>query len=232
MTEVLAVIPARGGSKGVPRKNLRPLLGRPLLVHTIVAAQEAARVTRVIVSTDDDEIAAVARAMGAEVPFLRAKALSGDEVHASAVVADVLARLEAAGEPLPRLVLMLLPTVPLRAARHIDAAIALFEESDAESVVAVCALGHYLAKLRRLEQGFLRPLVDGGLNTQRQGQEVLYYPNGGVYVAEARHFAKTRSFHLPGSVPYIMAQVHGVDIDRLEDFALAEVLKPLADATP
>lgn len=232
MTEVLAVIPARGGSKGVPRKNLRSLFGRPLIVHTIAAALEAARVTRVIVSTEDAEIAAVAREAGAEVPFMRSAALSGDNVHSSAVVVDVLARLAAAGEAQPRLVLMLLPTVPLRAARHIDAAIAIFENGGVESVVAVCELGHYLAKLRRLEHGFLHPVVESEGNTQRQGQEALYYPNGGIYVAEARHFAMTRSFHLPRSVPYVMEQVHGVDIDRLEDFALAEALKPLADATP
>jgi CMP-N,N'-diacetyllegionaminic acid synthase len=225
----LAVIPARGGSKAVPRKNVQPLAGQPLVAWSIGAARGARLVDRVIVSTDDEEIAATARSAGAEVPFLRPPALAGDTVHSVHAVLHALDWLEASEGEVPDTVVMLLPTSPLRTAADIDFAIKILQRDSPPSVISVMAVSPQ-GSLRRLRNGRLVPLVgEGERNFQRQDVEALYAVNGSIYVAATTALRDHRSFHIDGAVGYVMAKRHSIDINTAEDFAMAEALAPLRD---
>lgn len=224
----LAVIPARGGSKAIPRKNLRLLGGRPLVAWSVAAAREARLVDRVLVSTDNAEIAETARAAGAEVPFLRPAELAGDDVHSVHAVLHALDWLEAEEGSTPERVVMLLPTSPLRAGADLDSAIAALQGSGAPSVISVCATSPH-GSLRWLRDGRLVPLAQAGeRNFQRQEVEPLYAVNGSIYVAATSALREQRSFHIDGALGSIMPRRRSIDINSLEDFAMAEALAPLA----
>src|SRR6185312_8054385 len=138
---VVALIPARGGSKAIPRKNLAPLAGKPLLAYAAEAALAARSVDRVLLSTDDDEIAAAGRTLGLEIPFLRPPEIAGDDTPMLAVIAHLLDHLKAESAA-PEALVLLQPTSPFRTARHIDEAVALFRARRADSVVSVVAMPH------------------------------------------------------------------------------------------
>lgn len=226
---VIAVIPARGGSKTVARKNLKPLAGKPLVAWTIEAAKAAREVDRVLVSTEDEEIAAVARQAGAEVPFLRPAALAGDDVHSVMTVLHALDWLEKEEGRLPEAVAMLLPTSPLRQAADLDRAVALWRSAGAPSVISVCAAGSPFGSLRWLRDGRLVPLDDGAnRNFQRQDVETLYAVNGSIYVAASAALREQGTFHMTGALGSPMSKRCSIDINTLEDFAIAEALVSLA----
>lgn len=222
--EAVAVIPARGGSVGIPRKNLVPLGGKPLIAHTILAAQTSRLVTRVIVSTEDSEIKNVAKDWGAEVPFLRPQALAAGTVHASQVVIHVLQQLQMQEHYYPDVVIMLLPTSPLRQPEQIDSAIELFHNASAPSVVSVVELDKQLPHLRKIDSdGMLYPLLElGALDVQRQDLEPLFALNGSIYVAAPKTFLLTGTFHMPGAIGFLMPFCNSVDINSQEDITLAE----------
>jgi CMP-N-acetylneuraminic acid synthetase len=157
---VLGVIPARGGSRAIPRKNIALLAGRPLLAYTCAAALASMRLTRVILSTDDEEIAAVGRRHGVGVPFQRAPGLAGNETGMLEVLQDAVARVEAEGAGSVDVVVLLQPTSPLRRAHHIDAAVDLLVATGADSVVSVVEVPHQFGpvSLMRLDGDRLLPL--------------------------------------------------------------------------
>jgi len=220
--ETLVVIPARGGSRGIPRKNLVLLEGKPLIAWTIQAAKAARHVTRVIVSTDDPEIAEVSRQFGAETPFLRPAEISGGEVFSVAVPVHALKWLRENEGYEPARVLMLLPTSPLRQAEDIDGAIELFAASGAPSVVSVEPMDKQLPHLRRLVDGRLEPLIPfDQLNVQRQGLEPLYVLNGSIYVTTPATLLEHGTFHLRGAAGYPMLPARSIDINSPEDLLLA-----------
>lgn len=158
MNTILGLIPARGGSKGIPRKNIKLLAGKPLIAWTIEAALDSSCFARLIVSTDDAEIASVARQYGAEVPFLRPAELASDAASSMDVVLHGLDWLAQAAQSLPGLVMLLQPTSPLRTPEDIQAAITLQTEKNAEAVVSVCEAAHPVQWLRRLgPEGELLP---------------------------------------------------------------------------
>ncbi|MEQ8356262.1 MAG: acylneuraminate cytidylyltransferase family protein [Kiloniellaceae bacterium] len=226
----LAVIPARGGSKAIPRKNIRPLGGKPLIAWSIAAALAARLVDRVLVSTDDEEIANASRAAGAEVPFLRPAELAGDEVHSVYSVLHALDWLEEHEGTPPGVVTMLLPTSPLRAARDVDQAVEMLANSGAASVISVCAAGSPLGSLRWMRKGRLKPLTeDSNRNFQRQDVEQLYAVNGSIYVAASSVLREHRSFHISGAAGSVMSKLRSIDINTLDDFAMAEALVPLGE---
>src|SRR5262249_42617407 len=138
--KVLGIVPARGGSKGIPRKNIAPLMGKPLLAYTAVAARGAGRLTRTLLSTDDEEIARVGREYGLDVPFLRPPELARDDTPTIPVLQDVVRKLEAAGDRYDA-ILVLQPTNPLRRAEDIDGAIELLERTGADSVISFVDVG-------------------------------------------------------------------------------------------
>jgi len=213
--KVLALITARGGSKGLPRKNVLPAGGRPLIAWTIGAAAGAEFVSRVVVSTDDDEIMAAARAWGGEVPFRRPPALAGDTATSIDVVLHALDQLDDCDY-----VVLLQPTSPLRTAADIDAALMLAESSDAPGCVSVCEAEQSPYWMYRLDsEGRLAPLLDAPVAaTRRQDLPPVYVLNGAIYVARVDWLRETRSFLGAGCIAYPMPSARSLDIDTPEDF--------------
>jgi CMP-N,N'-diacetyllegionaminic acid synthase len=222
---IVAVIPARGGSKGIPRKNLVRIAGRPLIAYAIDTARNAASVDRVLVSTDDSEIADVARQLGAEVPFLRPSELADDTAPMLGVLRHSLAWLESQGLAVEALVL-LQPTSPLRTCRHVDEAIALFRSAPASSVVSVVEVPHQfnpVSVMKLSAQGTLTPfLADQFSATRRQDKPKAYARNGPVVLI--CHPDTLRSGELFGvsCLPYFMSEKDSLDIDTPQDMLLAE----------
>lgn len=232
MKEVLAVVPARGGSKGIPGKNLVDLCGRPLVGWTVAAALDSTAVTRVVVSTDSPEIASAAVATGAEVPFLRSAALSDGDVHAVHVVLDVVEGLERSEGYQPDIVLMLLPTTPLRRGSHIDDAVDRVRADPTGTVVGVYRWNRYLTNLRHERDGRLVPAVPAPhYNVQRQQQEPVYVVNGAMFAAATNVLCVHRSFHIEGAVPYVMSEEASIDINDEHDLERARAAIAESDLT-
>lgn len=211
---VLALLTARGGSKGLPGKNVRPVHGRPLIDFSIAAARAAACVDRVVLSTDDDEIARVAEACGCEVPFRRPAALATDTATSMDVVMHAL-------EQLPRhdIVVLLQPTSPARTAADIDATVQRLLDANAPACVSVCAAEESPYWMFRLgEHDRLTPLLDTPAATRRQDLPPVFVLNGAVYAARTDALKRTRSFLGPETVAHVMPRERSIDIDTLEDF--------------
>tara|TARA_B110000908_G_C10214787_1_gene432187 strand:- start:984 stop:1679 length:696 start_codon:yes stop_codon:yes gene_type:complete len=224
--ETLAIIPARGGSKGLPGKNILSLAGIPLITHTINAALEAESVGRLIVSTDDEAIATVARESGAEVPFLRPAALSDDT--ASGVDACLHA-LEYANDSLdyhPELVVYLQPTSPMRSAADIDAAVKLLHDRNADSVVSVKAVTEYPQWMKKMDgEQRISPLFEElEITAARQNLEKSYILNGAIYLSTTEALLKHRNFYGSDTRGYLMPEERSIDIDTLNDFLMAQAL--------
>ncbi|NJL93831.1 MAG: acylneuraminate cytidylyltransferase family protein [Anaerolineae bacterium] len=220
---VLGVIPARGGSKGVPRKNIAVVAGKPLLAYSILAAQHSRGLAEVIVSTDDAEIAEVARAWGAAVPFLRPAALATDSASSVEVALHALAFMEKAQAQPYEALLLLQPTTPLRRAEDIDAALHLLASSGAEAVISVMEAGaaHPLY-IYTLNEARLQPfLPDTGRVTRRQDFPPLYLRNGAIYAVRRSVLVEQRTFFPQDICPYLMPPERSVNIDRPLDLELA-----------
>ena len=220
---LVAIIPARGGSKGIPRKNIRLLCGRPLIAYSIDAAHKARAVDRTIVSTDDAEIAEISRTLGAEV-HPRPPALSADDTPTRAVLEHVVAALADASY-VPDAVLTLQPTSPLRMPRHIDEAAALFAaDAQADSLVSCIEVPHIfhpLSVMRRNDDGYLEPYLAAPQPHRRQDKPPVFARNGAaVYITRTERVAE---YVFGGRlIPYLMDAESSVDIDTLEDLRVAE----------
>jgi CMP-N-acetylneuraminic acid synthetase len=228
--KILGIIPARGGSKGIPHKNMVPLAGRPLLAYTCEAALRSRRLTRVVLSTDDQVMAEVGKAAGVEVPFLRPRELAQDETSSPAVARHAVSWLEQyQGWPADVLV-WLQPTSPLRRAPHIDEAIDLFLQMEADTVVSVINVPHRFNpySIMRLVDGHLQDFWQAPLSFDRyRRQEVpdLYARNGpAVLVTRVQIVMERGSFYGPRVVPYLMDEAASVDIDTPFDLELASFL--------
>ncbi len=223
-TGTIATICARGGSKGLPGKNLRPFLGQPLIAHTIAQARACAGIDAVYVSTDDEAIAAAARAAGAVVPFLRPAALATDASPKLPVIEHLVGHLAQAGVRVERVV-DLQPTSPLRHPADIEAALAVAPSEDL--VVSVCqaADNPYFNLVERGADGRVRLCQGEGRGRRQDLPEVLAL-NGSIYVwrVDALKRAAIAGLWSANIRPYVMPRWKSVDIDELEDFELAEWL--------
>jgi len=222
--EILGVVPARGGSKGIPRKNLAVIAGQSLLAWTAAAAHASARLTRVIVSTDDAEIAQAARLLDLEVPFMRPSRLAADDTPILAVFEDLLSRLSDAEHYVPDIVVLLQPTSPLRQAHHIDRAVDLLCDSGADSVVSVVRVPHNFNPSSVLEEkgGRILPWGDKPTVTRRQDKSTLYARNGPAVVAVREPaLKKYKSLYGRDTRPLEMTKEESVDIDESWDLELA-----------
>lgn len=219
----LAVIPARGGSKRIPRKNLAMFAGKPLIAHTIEAALKSHQLTRVIVSTDDPEIVKVAREYNAEVPFLRPAKLAGDQCSSLAVLLHALDMLNTESFQVDAVVL-LQPTSPLRTSQHIDEAITLFEKSGADTVTAVCAAAKHPFYAWTLSGDELSPFFTMDRQTI-PGHELppAFFENGSIYIID-RAVLDSGQFYGRRIIPYYMDDCDSVDIDTPIDLLWAEFL--------
>lgn len=225
-TNILGLIPARGGSRGLPRKNLLPVCGRPLLAYTVEEALASRSLSRVVVSTEDHEIAEVARSLGAEVPFMRPEELARDETGALPVIRHAVSFLEESQGWAAQVIVYLQPTSPLRRRQHIDQAVDLLVSRGADCVVSVIEVPHQFnpVALMRLEGGFLVPfLPQGGEILRRQDKPLLYARNGPAVLA-CTHEAAMKGDALYGkrTLPLVMNPEDSVDVDSLFDLALVE----------
>lgn len=224
--KILALIPARGGSKGLPGKNVRPLAGKPLISWSIEAARKSRYVDRVIVSTDAPDIAAVAKDSGAEAPFLRPAELASDEAPTSSAVLHALDWLEReAGESYDFLAL-LQATSPLRTSAHLDGGFdRFFADASAGSLVSVCEADkspHWMKTIG--PDGYLRDFLPGSAEfTRRQDLPKAYALNGAFYIISVSGFRKERAFVTPRTGYYLMDRMDSIDIDTAFDFRIAEL---------
>jgi N-acylneuraminate cytidylyltransferase len=212
---VLAIIAARGGSKGVPGKNILPIGGRPLIAWTISAAHGSRHIDRLILSSDDPAIIEVALKEGCEVPFRRDPALAGDEASSIDVVIDALMRV-----PGHDIVVLLQPTSPLRSTTDIDEAIELLESSGAPACVSIRPADEHPYWTFRLGDGstlarFAEP--PAAMRLRRQDLPAAWCLNGAVYVARVDWFLRERSFLSPQTVGYPMPVERSLDIDTPAD---------------
>jgi CMP-N-acetylneuraminic acid synthetase len=225
--EVLGIIPARGGSKGIPRKNLAPLAGRPLIAYTCEAARASRRLTRVLVSTDDEEIFATVQKLGMETPLLRPRHLAADDTPVVDVLLDVVATLDRRESYRPDSIVLLQPTSPFRRAEHVDAAVDLLHQSGADSVVSVLPVPHQFtpSSLMRLEGNRLVPATEGELRLRRQEKPRLFARNGPAVVAlRTTMMVDRRSLYGPDTRALVMSREDSLDIDDHFDLELAELL--------
>jgi len=217
---VLAIIPARGGSKGIPKKNVRLVGGKPLLAWTVDVALQVAQIDRVILSTDDPEIAAVGLSCGCDVPFMRPAELAGDNAPGIAPVLHALDML-----PGYDLVVLLQPTSPLRVKEDIVACLEIVA-AGAPACVTVQLLRHGLHLLYELDRsGNLVPSCSGEFSiARRQEAKQVHMLNGAVYVADITELRQHQSFLFPGVKAYEMPQDRSIDIDEPLDLELAGYL--------
>lgn len=222
--KLLGLVPARAGSKGVPGKNAKPLLGKPLLQWTVEAAVAAGVLDRVVISTEDEALAALAVEAGAEAPFLRPVSLAGDETPMIDVVLDTLTRLDALGYR-PDAVALLQPTSPLRRPEHVREAVEALS-SDADSVCTVVPVPpelspHYVMRVDN--RGHLKHFLDDGAQyTRRQDVPRAYRRDGTVYLTRRHVLTERRSFYGSACVPLVLSASDSVTIDAPEDWAEAE----------
>jgi CMP-N-acetylneuraminic acid synthetase len=210
----VAVIPARGNSKGIPGKNLLRVAGRPLLDYTIGAARESGIFDEVVVSSESDRIREHAAALGA-TPVPRPAYLSADDVHSVHVVLDYLER---PGTDPETEVCMLLPTSPLRTASDIVDAFEVWDSTTGESLVSVYQDNRHLLRFRVVQSdGLLQRLDSSDPNVQRQEMDDLFVVNGSIYISTAETLLDLGSFHLGSVVPFVMDRQASVDIDCLAD---------------
>lgn len=228
---VLGIIPARGGSKGVPRKNIRLLAGKPLLAWTAEAALAAKRLTRVVLSTDDAEIAETGRRLGLEVPFLRPAELAQDHTPALPVAQHALAFVEADGDRYDA-VCLLQPTNPLRRAEQIDGCIELLESSLADSVATVLPVPHQYNP-----HWVFFPAADGSLRIatgeatpipRRQDLPVCFHREGSVYLTRRGALVQGNSLYGARMMGYQVRAEESVNIDSPDDWQRAEAMLALA----
>ena len=217
---ILAVIPARGGSKGVPGKNIRPLAGKPLIAWTIEAARQVPHLDRIIVSSEDEAILEISRAFGAETPFIRPMKLARDDTPG---IAPVLHALEALPEKYDYVVL-LQPTSPLRTAEDIDAALELCLKRAAPACVSVTEPKHKPWWMFSLSKQAALEALFRDMPARRQDMPAVYALNGAVYAARTHWLVREQAFVHPETLAYIMPPERSLDIDTEFDFKVAEVL--------
>lgn len=217
---VLAIITARGGSKGVPRKNVRLIGGKPLIAYSIEAARAASCVDRVILSSDDAEIAETAAHYGCDVPFARSPELATDEAASVDVILDALARC-----PGYDYFVLLQPTSPLRTAADIDACAMACLAAEAPVCVSVNEVSKSPFWMYRIgHDQTLSPVLARNSATRRQDLEKIYGLNGAVYFANCKLFTESKTFLGPSTIAHIMPPERSVDLDTLSDFKYLEFL--------
>lgn len=220
----IAIIPARSGSKGLKDKNIKLMHGKPLLSYTIEAARQSGLFSKIFVSTDSEEYACIACECGAEVPFLRSEALSGDRASSWDTVEEALRMWEEGGEHFDRFAL-LQPTSPLRTADDLLGADAVYRAKNALAVVSVCEAEHTMALYNTIPSdgsmtGFLRKTD----SKPRQLAEKFYRLNGAIYLSSVAHFRATELIYDSDCYAYVMDNTHSIDIDSQLDFDMVSFL--------
>ena len=223
--KILGFIPARSGSKGLSRKNILPLLGKPLIAWTIEQSLKSRYIDQVLVSTDSEEIAEISKSYGAEVPFIRPKELATDNAKVMDVIMHAMDWLEM-NNSFYDLIILLQPTSPLRTSDDIDSAIELLFSRQAQSIVSVCTVEHHPYWTNTLpSDGCMKDFLrDEIMNKNRQELPIFYRLNGAIYLAFSNYLKAQKGFLGYATYAYIMPQEKSIDIDNDTDFKFAEFL--------
>jgi CMP-N,N'-diacetyllegionaminic acid synthase len=223
---MLAIIPARGGSKGLPNKNILLLDGIPLIAYTIMAAIKAKEISQIIISTDNEKIASIAKKYEVDIPFMRPEILAQDESNANDTYIYTIERLKNDFKIHHHEFIVLQPTSPLRNHHDIDSAIKLFNEKDADSVIS-CVESTFpplwalkLDKMNAINKYF----ETNALELNRQDIEPAFFPNGAITILKYSTFKESRSFYSGNSFGYQMPTERSIDIDTIQDFNHAEMM--------
>lgn len=222
--KTLGIITARGGSKTIPRKNIKPLAGKPLIAYTIKAAKDSKLLTRCIVSSDDQEIIKISKKYGAEVPFVRPKELAGDKSGSIEVVQHAIRWLRENDGQEYDYVMILQPTSPLRTGQDIDECIKKIVDNNADSVMSMFELVDFsLKKLKKIENGLILPLVEdeGKKSSRHQDLEKIYKRNCAIYLTRVDLIERGDLFGKK-SLAYLMPAERSADINKPYEFELAE----------
>lgn len=225
--KILGVIPARGGSKSVPRKNIANIAGKPLIAYTIEEALKCNSITDVVVSTDDEEIAIIAKSHGALVPFYRPQDLASDQALSAPVAKHCLVEMEFRQSYQYDAVLLLQPTTPLRTIDHINSAISLFKSNVCDSVVSVTSVeGNHPFRMKRLIGDKLINWIDQGFEDMRPRQLLppAFIRNGAIYLTHRSVIYNYNSLVGDRCLGFIMNAEDSINIDTKIDFKLAEIL--------
>ena len=223
--KIIGVIPARGGSKSIPRKNIKILQGKPLVVYTIEEAKKSNYLTHLVVSTEDEEIKNISLKYGAEVPFLRPKELATDDALAIPTVQHTVITIEKIKNIKYNYVIMLQPTTPLRETEDIDKALAMLIEADADGVISVVDVDNWHPmKMKKFDENsylidYQTPPVE---NPPRQILPKVYMVNGAIYATKRDILMEKNTFKGEKCLGYIMPPERSVNIDTEIDFLIAE----------
>jgi CMP-N-acetylneuraminic acid synthetase len=222
--KILAIIPARGGSKELPLKNLRKLAGKPLIEHTIMAAKESRLINKILVSTDDKNIAKFSKSKGIEVPFLRPKKYSQSNSPTIDVINHALDFLNSNQHYVPDILTILQPTSPLRSSQLLDKSIRLLMNSKASSVLGVTKVKNHPYLCFVTGKSYLRPFKTNFQKyNQRQKFPIFYYPTGSIYTLWNKTLKKYGNIYGPKIKPLVIPTENSIDIDSLYDLFETEM---------
>jgi N-acylneuraminate cytidylyltransferase/CMP-N,N'-diacetyllegionaminic acid synthase len=223
---MLAIIPARGGSKGLPGKNIKPLCGKPLIGYSIESAKQSKWISQLILSTDDNEIAEVSMSFGIDIPFMRPPELAQDNSLAIDNYIYTVERYNAQNKTCFDEFIVLQPTSPLRNADDIDGAVELYHEKKADSVISVCEASHPPVWAKKIDDsGTLSDYFDiNGGNKNRQDFPTAFVPNGAIFILKLSFLKSRYSYYLDKTYGYVMPPERSVDIDTQFDFEFADFL--------
>jgi CMP-N,N'-diacetyllegionaminic acid synthase len=221
---ILAIIPARGGSKGIPHKNIQKLAGKPLIYYSINSAKISKCFNKIIVSTDDEKIAKISKGFGAEVPFLRPKNISKDSSSTIEVIKHTLEFLKKNQNYIPDIIIVLQPTSPLRTLNLIKSTIQILKKSGSTSVISVSKIKKHPFSAFWLKSGLLKPFKQNFTEyNRRQKYPDLYFPTGSIYAFWNKTIKKYNSMYGPKIKP-IVIDIENIDIDNKLDLFIAEMI--------
>ncbi len=219
--KIVSIIPARGDSKGLPRKNIIDLAGKPLIAYTIESSLTSKYITKTIVSSDDDEILDISVQFGAEI-LKRPAELAQDTTSSEAVITHVLNNIEHLNEY--DYLILLQPTSPLRSSKHIDSAFKQLLNSDADALISICHNDKKILKSFLLSSnGYLGGIVNDEYPFMRR-QELpnVYMPNGAIYIIKVKSFLRHETLLTKKTLPFLMSNIISIDIDKMSDIVKAE----------
>ncbi|HEC1792775.1 MULTISPECIES: cytidylyltransferase domain-containing protein [Campylobacter] len=225
LNDILAIIPARSGSKRLIHKNIKILKNKPLIAWSIEAALKSKYIKNVMVSTDSQEYARIAMQYGAQVPYLRDRSLSDDTSSSFDVIKNII-DFYADKNISFKYIVLLQPTSPLRNNKHIDEALDLFFKKNANSVISVCECEHSPLWSNTIpENGAMDSFLPSEIkNLRSQDLEKHYRLNGAIYIAKIKEFMQYKGFFMPNSFAYKMESIYSIDIDTDYDFKMASLL--------
>lgn len=219
--KILAIIPARGGSKGIPRKNVKAISGKPMIQYTIEAAKECPYIDKVVVSTEDVEIADISMRAGAIVPFSRPEELATDEAKTIDVVMHAVEFYERKAERFD-IIVLLQPTSPLRNAEDITKALEYFMRNEQHSLVTVSEVSESPILMRNFnKENKLEKILEEDSDVRRQDMKKFYRINGAIYINKASELNANTSFN-DNEMGFVLTREHGIDVDEPQDLVVAE----------